>query len=171
MKQIKILSAFTIEIDDNTALVLDAGQRVRYPDGLADALIAKGAASTCMSDPIKSQRVDVGEIDPVLFSEDGEFIRAYLTAPASVRWHTPGKPANAANFEGREQWAAGLLYWLPRSVYKTLEKKAGAVHRIHFAAKRVDAKIDPNVEAYDLGWLPLPADRVEAGGFAPVRAA
>ncbi|KJS13691.1 MAG: hypothetical protein VR78_11000 [Hoeflea sp. BRH_c9] len=161
MKKIKIIAAASFEMDAKNTIVLDAGQTVRFPDGLADFLISKGAASTCLSDPVKSHSVELGDIDPAIFSEDGDMIRGYLTANARVRWHTPGKPANAANYEGRDQWASGLLYWFDRSVFTPLEK-AGVAHRVHFSAKRVDAKIEPRGEAIDLGWLPSPADRLRA---------
>ena len=170
MKKIKIIAATSFEIDEKTTAMLEAGNVLHYPSGLADLLISKGAASTCMSDPVKTHRVELGDINPAIFSEDGDMIRVYLTAPARVAWHTAGAKPGAGAFEGRDSWAAGLIYWFPRSVFKALERQ-GVAHRVSFAAKRVDVKIDRHATQIDLGWLPKPETRVEAGGFATVRAA
>ena len=164
MRDIMTITApVRVILDERNTIEMRPGQHRQATPALREALLAADAASDDWHAKVNGDNehrplVEISglSLDELSTDRDG-FRLCFLSRRASVKYHTPGKPAGFGAFEDHARFRPNRAVWLSPEVFK-LAKKAGIAHlapigcgsSYHYFS---DATSQPHV---DLGWSTLP---------------
>lgn len=159
---VTILSPVRLIVDDRHMLEFKPGEHRQVTPALRRALLDADAASDdwrarVNGDNERRALVEISgfTLDELSTDRDG-FRLCVLSRRASVKYHTPGKPAGFGAFEDTARFSPNRPVWLSAAVFK-LAKKAGIAHIAPMGVRNFhyfsDATAHPHV---DLGWSELP---------------
>lgn len=157
-----ITAPVRIIIDDRHTIEFKPGQHRQVTPKLREALLDAEAASDdwrakVTGDNERRPLVELSglTLDELSTDRDG-FRLAILSRRASVKYHSPGKPAGFGAFEDHARFRPNQPVWLSPEVWK-LADAVGIAHQAPLGVRNYhyfsDASAHPHV---DLGWAPLP---------------
>ncbi|SOE18848.1 hypothetical protein SAMN05877838_3792 [Hoeflea halophila] len=162
---VTILSPVRIIIDDRHTIEFKPGEHRQVTSAVRRALLDAQAASDdwrakVNGDNERRPMVELSGFSLDELSTDRDGMRlCFLSRRASVKYHTPGKPAGFGAFEDLGRFSPNHPVWLSPEVHK-LARKAKIAHLAPLGVRNYhyfsDATRAPHLE---LGWAPLPASK------------